>query len=432
MSDEKGSTRLGRPRKGSLVWRKSGWFGRYWATVDGEKVRVIVPLGTSHKAAATRKLERLVADATPVAAEVTSSVETVDSYAEGWLKARVARGLPSAANERRYYERIWKPTIGHLRLDEVRAAHVQTVLDDVAAGKVLTVPKCATSKPRRYSRESVAHMRATALRLFQAAWREEIVSENRVARTTTPDMDEDKRPRAILTDMEIGQLVAHPGVDSEIKVLVLLARTIGGLRTGDLNTMTWDAFGPDFQTCTFVRRKTRKKRPTPETHEVPAVVRPFVASWWEAQGKPERGPVFPARRGKRAGQAKAQAKQSYAIRLREQLLVAGVDRRELHEETATTRPVHFHAMRAAYATALARAGVNEQTAHLLTGHSDSKVHQRYLDRTTVRTLPEAAVPLLASSLPELQTSESRNGLFFGAGEEIRTLDVHLGKVALYR
>ena len=31
-----------------------------------------------------------------------------------------------------------------------------------------------------------------------------------------------------------------------------------------------------------------------------------------------------------------------------------------------------------------------------------------------------------------KSSESQSGDFFGAGEGIRTLDVHLGKVALYR
>jgi hypothetical protein len=44
--------------------------------------------------------------------------------------------------------------------------------------------------------------------------------------------------------------------------------------------------------------------------------------------------------------------------------------------------------------ALARAGTNEQTAMGLTGHSDSKVHQRYLDSITAKEVPDAAVPAL--------------------------------------
>lgn len=76
---------------------------------------------------------------------------------------------------------------------------------------------------------------------------------------------------------------------------------------------------------------------------------------------------------------KAQSKQSYAERLRRELVVAGIKRHELHHETATTRPVDFPSTRRAYATALARAGVNEQTAMVLTGHWDAKVHNRYVE-----------------------------------------------------
>jgi hypothetical protein len=42
--------------------------------------------------------------------------------------------------------------------------------------------------------------------------------------------------------------------------------------------------------------------------------------------QPTSGPVFPVRRGERAGQVKAQSKQSYADRLRRNLWVAfGLD-----------------------------------------------------------------------------------------------------------
>ena len=59
--------------------------------------------------------------------------------------------------------------------------------------------------------------------------------------------------------------------------------------------------------------------------------------------------------------------------------------------TATTLPVDFHSTRRAYATALARVGVNEQTAMALTGHASSDVHKRYLEGLRVRALPSAFV-----------------------------------------
>ena len=51
---------VGRPRRGQLVWRKSGWVARLTVLVDGERIRVCRPLGTDNKAVARRKLARLL------------------------------------------------------------------------------------------------------------------------------------------------------------------------------------------------------------------------------------------------------------------------------------------------------------------------------------------------------------------------------------
>ncbi len=139
-------------------------------------------------------------------------------------------------------------------------------------------------------------------------------------------------------------------------------------------------------------------------------------------------------------------------RLRRDLMTAGIVRHELHRETATTLPVDFHSTRRAYATALARIGMNEQTAMIMTGHSDPKVHQRYIEAASIRALPDAAVPEIGSAavetirrtahrpFPKANRGEAKRKPArtlsqpadlvsnFGAGEEIRTLDVHLGKV----
>ena len=99
-------------------------------------------------------------------------------------------------------------------------------------------------------------------------------------------------------------------MDDEIKLLVLLSRTIGGLRAGDLNSFDWTAFERGFAKCTFVRPKTRNKKPTPQTLLVPESVRPFIQAWHEWLGRPVFGPVFPARKGKRPGQAKKRSNMS--------------------------------------------------------------------------------------------------------------------------
>jgi len=387
------------PRKatGTLIWTKDGWAARVPGVKDGEKVKLWFPLGTDSKPVAKRKLARIVAELERGAApalEQTKAEETVAAFAESWLRSREARGVRFASSERFYIERIWNPAIGGKALSAVTAADVRAVLDDLATGKIAKPPARKDGEPGSYSRQSIAHMRATLFRLFQRAWKDELISENRIARVEVPEIEETKKPRAVLTDTEIGQLLAHPDVDAEIKILVLLSRTIGGLRAGDLNALDWAAFGPDFATCTFVRRKTRKKRPMPQTLAVPEAIRPFIRGWWERQERPTEGPVFPVRRGERAGQQKKASNMSYADRLRRELLRAGVARPELHTETPTTLPVDFHSTRRAYATALARIGMNEQTAMVLTGHTDPKVHQRYVEAASIRVLPDGAVPKL--------------------------------------
>lgn len=394
---------MARKATGQLIWRKSGWYARFWTVVDGVEIRVCRPLGTENKAVARRKLAKLLADRNLPSAEQTKAVETVDAFAEPWLKDREARAIRSAEYERKYYERIWRPAFGQKAMGAVTAAEVRAVLHDLAAGRILSM------RDKQYSRQSISHIRAAAFRLFQAAWRDEVIPENRVARVEMPEMEEEKKPRAVLTDAELGTLLAHPEVDAEVKMLVLLSRTIGGMRAGDLNALDWSAFGPEFATCTFTRRKTKKKKPAKVGLEVPLDVRPFIAAWWKIQGSPVVGPVFPVRRGPRAGQSKKASNMSYAERLRKELIRAGVTRHELHVETETTLPVDFHSTRRAYSQALAHAGTNEQTAMALTGHSDSKVHQRYLESVTVRAMPERAVPALrpdwASLLPKLSRKD---------------------------
>jgi integrase len=383
----------GRPNTGSLVWTKSGWCARVTMTLDGERVKQWFKLGTANKSVARRKLARLLTETTPAAPELERA-ETCDEYAVGWKEERKARGIASADYEARFYDRVWSPVIGKKTLSEVTAVDVREVLKDAAAGKILPVKrKHQKAQPKPYSRQSVEHMRATIYRFFQAAWQDEIVRENVVARVSVPEMVETKKPRAVLTDEEIATLLGSPEADAEIKVLLLISRTVGGLRSGDLNVMTWDAFTPGFEICSVVRQKTRKKRALPEPFEVPVGIRPLITAWWERQGRPEGPrPVFPVRRGKRAGEAKKASNMSYADRLRRELWRAGVQRHELHFETSTTRATDFHSVRRGYAQALARIGLNAQEAAKLTGHADLAVHQVYLESAAIRVLPSAAVP----------------------------------------
>ena len=275
--------------------------------------------------------------------------------------------------------------------------------------------------------------------------------------------EDDARARAVPTDEEIAIFLHSPAVDLELKMLGLLSRTIGAMRAGDLNQLDWSAFTENFSTCLVPRSKTRRKRSAQEL-DVPEVVRPFIDSWWQSQGSPATGPVFPVRRGNRAGEAKRRGNMNYAARVRRDMGRAlGVDsvaewdgptkrwrlldgqsftrrQRDLFSDTEHTRQLDFHSFRRAFNTALARANVNAQAAMVLAGHTDIKTHMRYVASSTIRTLPASATPDLsvattqkAASVPlsqpaalrrRAQNNESRcfHSGFPGRGEKIRTSD----------
>jgi integrase len=299
-------------------------------------------------------------------------------------------------------------TMGRRTHCDVLPAHVRAILGEVLA--------------KGLKRGTVEQVRGVLHRLFDEAWRAETIEANPVARVKLPAAREVKKERVILTDEEFSHFVSCAAVDIELRMLSLMARCEGGMRTGDLNRWDWGMIDrEDFAECTIPRAKTRR----PQRLAIHDVLVPFLRAWWERGGRPESGPVFPLRTGKRAGAFKA-TKATYAARLRRELFRAGIARMPpvqvpasrpgmrtdlgktsketklaphprdpLYFETETTLPVDFHSFRRAFNTALAEAGVNAQHAMHLASHADAKVHARYVMSTkAMRTIPSAALPRL--------------------------------------
>jgi integrase len=391
------------------------WRGRISKDEDGTTTRPIYTLGTTDKALAKRKLAKLVRD---VAAGLdvedqaltADAPETVKEYAKAWLEKREAQGISMAPYERANLKHHALDAIGRLPLCDVTSSHVRSILDDVVA--------------KGLKRGTVEQVRGVLHRLFDDAWRAEIIEANPVARVKVPQMRETKKERIILTDEEFARFVACPDVDLELRMLSLAARCEGGMRAGDLNAWDWTQIDrANFAECFVPRAKTR----TPQRLGIPDTLAPFLRAWWERAGKPESGAVFPCRLGPRAGEFKAK-KGAYAHRLRRDLAKAGVfrvtpivsvrqvrtgrgtntraveetnpdPRDPLYFETSQSLPVDFHSFRRAFNTALAEAGVNVQHAMHLASHSDAKVHQRYVMSTTaMRAVPPAALPQLTVAM----------------------------------
>jgi integrase len=380
---------------------------------DGTTWRPIYTLGTADKAHAQRKLARVNADLAagrdPFEGLERES-EQVTDYVDGWVKTREAQRVGTAKKERRVIEMHALEAIGRLPMCDVRPSHIRSILESAAL--------------KGLKRKTVSEVRGVLHRLFRTALEHEVIENNPVAAVRTPRIREVHKERCILTDGEFVKFVVCAEVDLELRMMALASRCEGGMRSGDLNRWDWSMIDrTGFAECIVPRAKTG----TPQALAIPDVLAPFLRAWWERGGKPEAGPVFPARTGKRAGQARLPSS-TFAKRLRRELFRAGIvratpievpatgsgmrtdlgkqrkgtklapnPRDPLYFETANTLPVDFHSFRRAFSTALAQAGTNVQHAMHLAAHSDPRVHARYVMRTTaMRTVPAAALPALSA------------------------------------
>lgn len=414
---------MGPKRSGQLVWRTTGWRARIRIEENGVTVRKLVKLDTTNKSVAKRKLNRLIGrvakgvDVEDVDDEATRY--SVQDFAEKYYDDR-SKLVKSWKDEKRLYDACLAPTIGGSELGDVSA---QDILD------------CLNTAAAERAHESVKKVRAQASALFQAARLAGLTTNNPLDGLKTPKPRRKKVPRAILSDAEFARYVAFPHaighvrppgtVDLEVKVMGIVARTIGGQRGSDVHALEWAAVDTDkFETMLVRRPKTEHL--SDETEEdvyvVPEIARPFLRAWWEAAGKPTKGPVFPTRRGKRAGEAKGKVSHAWALR-RDLRRVFGLDvwdakkggyvtpagremtqrEEEILEGTTRNRPVDFHSFRRAFATGLRHAKVDARDAMRLTHHTSYETHQRYVrDDGPIAAPPMAALPTLGPVLPVLE------------------------------
>ena len=116
-------------------------------------------------------------------------------------------------------------------------------------------------------------------------------------------------------------------------MVCVVARTVGGMRAGDIDAWNWTMIDrKDFATCTVPRSKTG----TPQALVVPEALRQYLRAWWERSAKPSAGPVFPVRAGKGVGWGRrdvwARTRGDFAP-----VFKRGVFRLDPHEETRELR-----------------------------------------------------------------------------------------------
>jgi integrase len=141
-----------------------------------------------------------------------------------WLPHLKTQGKLRPSTRRRYEQLLRKhvlDSIGGLRLDRIRPAHCQAVLDALIDGG---------RAPR-----TVAHCRAAMSSAFQAALRWQLVSTNPVRATTTPTPE---RPKLTTPDAAQLRALAEAAVGTTWEIAVLLAATTGA-RRGEVLGLRW-------------------------------------------------------------------------------------------------------------------------------------------------------------------------------------------------
>jgi integrase len=371
----------GRKRTGTLVWTGKAFSVRF---ANGP----LIPLHTDDKRIAQARRRALAND--PSAGAPTSAVETFEEAARRHVAVQLEAGVPSAPARKSRLERWAFPIIGKLLVTAVRPGHITSVLEHVASlGKSST---------------TLAHMRGDMIYVFGRLLKEEVVTRNpaRGDLVDTPPGVDDERKRTILRDDEFAALVEAPTTPPQLRMMAIVSRAFGGMRTSDLRAWNWQHVdlppGGAWEWADVPRPKTAKRGgakrgPRGASHALerlalPPAVAAELATWWLAQGRPSEGPVFtfpPSRK-------------SFAADLRAALLAAGIDRHELHHDTERTRRVDFHSFRRAYVTAIARAGLNAQTAMKAAGHRQMSTHMLYAVPELIE-VPAAALPTWGHRAP---------------------------------
>ncbi len=247
---------------------------------------------------------------------------------------------------------------GIKRLVELDATRVQAAL--------------AALRGRNVALETANHYLVAAKGFTRWLWRQGRLSADVLAglRRWNPDVDRRVLRRPLWSE-ELGRLVrtaeasvkAFRGLDGRARAALYLTAAGTGLRARELATLTYGHVLLDAEWPRVLVEAAYSKNRWQDVLPLPPQVADYLRAW--LAGRPTV-PTDPAARRLWPGTWWLRA----ASRLRADLAAAGIK-----YQTPSGR-ADFDSLRAAYATLLARRGVNFQTAQALLRHSDPKLTAR--------------------------------------------------------
>jgi integrase len=273
---------------------------------------------------------------------------TVGAYLQWWL-ANVAATNVKPATFRRYRqhcEAYITRELGHRKLCDLTSGHVQVMVRKLSEAGM--------------SDGSVRSVREVLSNALNHAANDGTIARNVATGQSVKTRKPEERREPLSLD-EARTVLAQVAGD-RYEVLYRLALTLG-LRSGELRNLTWSDVDLTNDTVTVQVQSSKTKN---STRTVPLVAGTALAlsMYWEAQGKPASGLVFPSATGK--------------VLSISRLLTMW----KQHLASAGIAPRRFHDARHTAGDLMVDAGVPMEVVSKILGHGDSGFTNRVYAKVT--------------------------------------------------
>ena len=367
-------------------------------------------------------------------AKVAGSTISCDDYFDKlWLPSRLGK-VRSVRSDRYRWRKHIKPLIGTKPLVELTSDDLRDVvqaLDDKA--------ESGGGKGRdSFGRKSACNCWTLVSKMLGDACSSKLRELRLLKRNPAEGVKPPDAPKGVekqwLFPTELAQLLECPHIPLERRRFYAIT-VYSYARPGEALALLWGRSIDLAHNMVRINRSydhiekvfhERTKTEDSRHFAIEPVLRPLLAAMWKEHPKP--GLIFPRFT-------------HLAEVLREDLMTAQVTRAALHVQRAGAQRIRFHDLRATGITYMAIRGDSDQDVRERAGHADFETTLLYIRRGHLALA--AAIGQPYAPLPECLLGESSQdsspegrklqeiGVKGGAGEGIRTLDVNLGKVALY-
>ncbi len=415
-----------------------GWVGRVWPS-GAPKWSKWLPLGTTDREHAKKLLAAW--GRTGVQPVTKRGERSFAEEAERILDEKAAKAQSPSEKKAVQYrrDRLRKyalPVIGPVPVGLLEPSHIAGVLDSMAE--------------QGLSLRTTHNLRSDISVILRKLVRSAELKMNPAQDLELPEeATVDTRDRMHLSDEQMIAFQTRRGFGTTLDMNIMLCRCVGGHRTSDGHAGDWshvDLIG--FATMKVRRpktdgqvgqrvgqRKSKTKNYEHAVHTVPEQYRPALRAYWESQGCPTSGPLFPLLRdavttpmklkggqviernggkvGGRKGGGTSYAKAFRRAVWEEQIyspmpvgtLIGGVPTTHAFDpenpdrglcffqtDTDTTRRLTFHGLRADLNAALVEAGVTDDQRIAILGHTQAATGNKHYMKQILVGVPAAALP----------------------------------------